>query len=284
MTTTRKCPYDIYILTALSGPCNLACKYCFCHASRRKAGPANKLAVPALLRTIEETGKTANIAFSGGGEPLLIRNLAEACAALIKKHYVSFNTNLVSPNAEEFFSKLPPARVPFIIATFHERELAKRKLTGAFIRNFRNLRERGFTLYAVAVAHPAFFRDEPGQKQMLAAHGIDLRFLPFIGKAGRKEYPAAYSDAELDYFGIRVDCERMRGQGKLCNAGYNFCFVLDPGGDAIVCPQVNKSIGNIYKKIKFNERLTVCPSPLCLCPVKYDLPQLFEKALRETGR
>ena len=53
-------------------------------------------------------------------------------------------------------------------------------------------------------------------------------------------------------------------KGKLCNAGFNIVKV-NPMGNITVCDQIRKNLGNVYEKIKFNEKIIRCPCEYCRC-------------------
>ena len=75
-----------------------------------------------LISTINSTAKTFRISFTGG-EPTLIPNFVEACRAITQKHYISFNSNLISKNIKRFIEEIEPERVLHIHASFHYDEL-----------------------------------------------------------------------------------------------------------------------------------------------------------------
>ena len=103
-----------------------------------------------------------------------------------------------------------------------------------------------------------------------------------MGRYKGKFYPDSYSEKELKILGLtKKDINNWFHQyGKLCNVGYNV-GIIHPNGDIRYCFAINKSLGNIYEGIKFNDKLTRCPFRFCNCPVNmYDIP-LFRKAISE---
>lgn len=55
----------------------------------------NKIDIPAFVKMLDRTRKIFKIT-STGGEPFLVPNLVEACEKITQRHYISFNTNLVT--------------------------------------------------------------------------------------------------------------------------------------------------------------------------------------------
>lgn len=72
----------------------------------------------------------------------------------------------------------------------------------------------------------------------------------------------------------------LNQKGQLCNAGYNVCIITTKG-NIVPCYKIHKRIGNIYKKIEFNDKLIRCPFKTCYCPLNIYDPYLFEKAKKE---
>jgi MoaA/NifB/PqqE/SkfB family radical SAM enzyme len=73
----------------------------------------------------------------------------------------------------------------------------------------------------------------------------------------------------------------FKSKGKICNAGYNACFVSS-NGTVRPCQGIDEIMGSIFNKIKFKKELIRCPRENCRCPLSCD-SYLFEKALIECG-
>jgi len=288
----RKYPYDAWLLWQPLQRCNFDCRYCFHYGDpAKKTSEIKKIDIGALMETLDKTGKTFRIHFAGKGEPFLIPNIIEVCEALTKKHYIGFNTNLTSPKIREFADVIDPGRVVDFDASCHIRELERHNLMDTYVENFLLLKEAGFQktrgyavaypLKAEAVAYPPLAKEVEKYRSFFNKRGIELMFTYFMGTYNGKEYPASYTEKELDVFCL--DRERLRTiypYNKVCNAGFNAATV-DSNGNVRPCFQMAESIGNIYTKIKFNDNLTICPFKLCGCPLKDLDPFLFGKANEE---
>ena len=308
-------PYNAVLLWSPTSKCSLNCIYCISSATmsedkrKGKAGLYNKIrmalnmSIPSLarnfiiykkmggvvpiqterlIRALDATKKTFRIDFAGG-EPFLIPNLVEACAAITKKHFVSINTNLITGKVDEFAAKIDPGRVSFFVASLHIKELEKHGLMSKYIDNFLKCRNRGFKIFAREVSYPALFGEAEEYKDFFKEKGINLTFGPFAGQYNGRRYPQAYTDEELKVFGLPPSCKnRTDPAGKICNAGYNIAVVF-PNGSVYPCYQMREygETGNIYEKIKFTDKLIECPFDSCNCPVDTCDPELAKKAIYE---
>ena len=228
------------------------------------------------MQTIDKTGKTFRISFTGG-EPFLIPNIIEACNEITKKHFVSFNTNLVLPSVKEFAESISRERVLFIHASLHIYELKKLNLIDKFISNFKLIRNSGFIIFAEAVAHPSLDENDINYfRNYLRQHGISFSFGPFIGKYDDKTYPQSYSANELEKFNLENENIIMfKQKGNICNAGLNVAAVY-PNGNVHSCFQVKEKLGNIYSEINFKSASTICPAANCDCPLNFYDPFLYD--------
>jgi len=272
--------YDAWLHWDITAKCNLDCEYCFGKITdpKIKVNPINH---DVLLRTLNSTGKIFRISFTGG-EPTLVPNFIEACEAITKDHFVSFNTNLISRNFQEFVKKINPERVLHIHASLHFDELTSKNLINRFIENYHKLNNNGFNIYAEAVAYPASTEIVEKSRREMSKHSISFNFAPFYGNYNDKRYPGSYTKEELEIFELREETQNMYKQkGELCNAGYNAAVVFS-NGDVYPCHQIKEKIGNVYKEINFINEIINCPSKNCGCPLnKYD-EYLFEKSLKNT--
>lgn len=279
----RTKPYDCWLLWFLSNRCNLDCAYCTV-GPIKKSAKITKINIPNLINTLEISRKIFKITFTGGGEPFLVPNLVEACIEITKKHYVSFDTNLTSEKIIEFANKIDPNRVISITASLHIMELEKKGLLQAYIDNFLLLKREGFNVVAKEVAHPLLFDDIQRYRKFFEDKKITLNFDPFLGKHKGKFYPDSYTEKEIKAFGFGKNLKTAyHRKGKLCNAGYNV-GVIDKKGNAYPCNPIKKSIGNIYKKIKFKNNLIVCPFRFCGCPFDSYDPYLYSQAIKEADK
>jgi organic radical activating enzyme len=315
--------YDAWLHWSVSTICNLRCAFCSLQSShsglsvRHETGlakslqiirsrgilglfssviqkckrvlvkkPVNRVDIPALIRTLNKTDKIFRIGFTGGGEPFLISNFIQACEALSKRHYIALNTNLTSPKIKEFCAKIDPLRVVHFHASTHIKELERQDLLETYIANFVMCKERGFNIFSREVAYPPLLAEVGKYKKYFSDRGIELTFGPFCGEYQGKQYPQAYTEQEIEVFGLNKnsdsDIRHFYQKGKLCNAGFN-AGIVDPSGSINVCYSIHASLGNIYSEIKFRDRLVKCPFEYCSCPLKDYDNFLFEKAIAARG-
>ncbi len=278
--------YDAWLHWNLTERCFMGCPYCFDAASTdRRRASVSPIDIPVLLHTLEATGRTFRISFTGGGEPFLVPNLVQACTEITKAHYVSFNTNLVEVDIGQFAEEVDPERVLSIHASCHIKSLERRGLLDRFVNNVLTCMKRGFPLNAIAVGYPPLVDEAQEYRELFAKHGIVLKFSEFIGQYDGKTYPDAYTAEEMEALGINRHSVRIHYPGSdgriaFCNAGYNVA-VVDPNGEVTLCNDIGENIGNIYRKIEFRRHVTVCPLVSCGCPLwAYD-QGLFERAQKE---
>ncbi len=245
----------------------------------KKAGRIMPIKIGRLIRALDATRNTFRINFAGG-EPFLVPNFVEACAEITKRHFISINTNFVTGKVDEFSEKVDPKRVIVIIASLHIKELERRDLLSEYIKNFLKLQECGFPLLSKGVAYPAILGEVEKYKDFFKKKGIKIVFDPFVGSYNGQWYPEAYTDKEIDIFGLEPSCKsRTDSKRKICNAGYNIAVVFSDGS-IYPCYQLKRyATGNIYKKIKFNDKLMACPFDVCKCSVDACDHYLYNKAM-----
>ncbi len=272
---TENQQYNAWLHWDVTKRCNLDCEYCFGKITDASI-KINSIKIDKLLATLDETGKTFRISFTGG-EPTLVPNFIDACKAITDKHYISFNSNLIAKNIKDFANSINPSRVLHIHASFHYDELLKKNLLHRFIENYNYLKEREFNIYAESVAYPTFKTHLDKIKKIANVNSIDLSFAPFYGKYNNKTYPECYTASELELFKIgqsEISCFAQKGE--LCNAGYSAAVVFS-NDNVYPCHQIKTKIGNIYEGINFNSEAIKCPAKRCGCPLnKYD-EYLFEQ-------
>lgn len=306
-TKLNELKYDAWLIWNITNKCNLACGFCSARASmpslikiikikslglipyfsikklkaKFKKIP-EKIDIVSLIRTLDETNRIFRIGFSGG-EPFLSSNIIEACVELTKRHYISLNTNLISKNIKEFTEKIDPERVIHFHASLHIKELERLNLLDRYINNFLLCKEKGFDIFAQEVAYPPLLEEVDKYKKNFKEKGIELTFNPFNGEYNKKIYPQAYTEKEIEIFGLdETYINYFYQKGKICNAGYNVGLVSITG-DIQPCHLINKNMGNIYKEIKFSDKVIKCPFEFCFCPMKNYDDYLFKKAIEETS-
>lgn len=271
--------YDFWLHWNVTSQCNFDCTYCFGKTPFSKAD-INIIDIDKLIKTLDKTGKVFRVSFTGG-EPFLIPNIIEACAELTRKHYVSFNTNLVLPVMKEFAEVIKPGRVLNVHASLHFEELEKRRLIETYVSNFKLLAGKGFNIYAEAVARPGSDVKVEEYRKLMSGHGIEFLYAPYVGKFNNSDFPDSYKVEDLENYNLSKEQIRWYKQkGEVCNAAFNAGVVFS-NGDIYPCFQIKQKMGNVYEDIIFNSELTICPAKRCACPLnKYD-EYLFEKASSE---
>ncbi|MCP5063559.1 MAG: radical SAM protein [Ignavibacteriae bacterium] len=272
--------YNAWLHWDVTKRCNLDCEYCFGKITDTSM-KVHSIDIMKLISNLDKTGKTFRISFTGG-EPTLVPNFIEASQKITEKHYISFNSNLISKNINKFAKEIDKDRVLHIHASFHYDELLKKILLNRFIENYNLLKSSGFNIYAEAVAHPMLKEKLDDIKDIANKNSLDLTFAPFYGIYNEQSYPESYSQEELDLFRISSkEISYFKQWSELCNAGYNTAVVFS-NGNVYPCHHVKTKIGNIYGEFVFNNNLVNCPSKKCGCPLnKYD-EYLFEKATFES--
>jgi len=268
--------YDVWLHWDVTKRCNLDCEYCFGKITDPKV-KVNLIDIDKLTQTLDKTGKIFRVSFTGG-EPTMIPNFIDAVKSITKKHYVSFNTNLITKNLLQIVDEVNPKKILHIHASLHYNELIKKSLLKIFISNFKTLRQNGFNIYAEAVAYPPIKDEVDEIKTVMKKEKIEIGFAPFYGKFEERFYPESYTESELRIFGLTIaDIKCHTQKEALCNAGYNAAVVFS-NGNVYPCHQIKEKIGNIYERINFSKGLIKCPSKRCGCPLnKYD-EYLFDKS------
>lgn len=219
--TALQLPYDLWVHWYVTDECFLSCRYC--EAGNRPFVKRNVQAidVPALVRTLDETRKRVHLSFTGGGEPFAVPNMTEACAALTRDHYISFNSNLLGIKMEEFLPAIEPSRLLYIQGSVHLQELERTNNIARFIRNVKALREAGVRVNLVAVGTPVIIPDVPRFRERFAEDGIEFTFAPFSGVYEGRQYPDAYTVAEREALGLtqaHAAVHRVQHRSRLLRA------------------------------------------------------------------
>ncbi len=301
-----KVPYDAWLQWTLFEGCNLSCEYCsgrqnlakisqdkltrfsqFFYFGWKKFFPSpknNAVDVDRLMAALDHSGKTYFIGLTGG-EPSLHPDFARLCRKLTEKHYIVFTSNFTAgaPLADVAAS-VDPGRVEEIVASLHIKELEKRGLVDRYVDNFLLFKNRGFKIRAAVVAYPPLAGEIAGYRRYFSRRGVDFLCVPFSGFWQGNLYPESYSAGELDLFGLDRSVKTLyHRRGQACNAGYNVC-VISPRGAATPCYLLLNRQGNIYHKINFRKKMTVCSALRCGCPLKDYNEPLFAQAMREESR
>ena len=210
----------------------------------------------------------------------MVRNIIELCEGITKKHYLFINSNLTSNKFKDFARKINPERVLGIHASLHIEELIKKNLVDKYAENYHTLKKKGFPVFSVAIAYPPLSEKKIENYFFFQKKGILFHYEPFYGYFLGKKYPDSYTPKEISIFRFKNDCKNTFYQkGKICNAGYNAAIVAG-NGNIYPCLNIYHNLGNIYKKIRYNNKLIKCPVKSCEFPLnQYDI-SLFKKSLK----
>lgn len=195
-------PYDLWIHWYVTEECFLSCVYCEAGNRTFEKDLVQPIDVGALVDTLDATGRTVHLSFTGGGEPFVVPNMTDACAALTRRHYISFNSNILNIKMEEFLPAIDPRHLLYVMGSLHLAELERTRNTERFISNVKALREAGVTVNLVAVGIPSIIPDIPRYRALYAAEDIDFTFAPFSGMYQGRRYPDAYTQGERVALGL----------------------------------------------------------------------------------
>ena len=137
-------------------------------------------------------------------------------------------------------------------------------------------------MWPIEVAYPPLLKEIDKYRKFFRERGVEIEFNPFVGKFSGKDYPAAYTKEEIKKFNLKIKIRKSRQNGRLCNAGYN-AVVAKSNGNINPCMHLNADLGNLYKGIKFKDKMVFCHVNYCACPLNMYDPYLFEKALKQNN-
>ncbi|MBN1649563.1 MAG: radical SAM protein [Spirochaetales bacterium] len=266
--TTSEDSYEKGIHWIVTLLCNFKCPYCDLGDVSTKSKRTDRIDIDGLMNSLRATGKLFSIGFTGG-EPFMVENFNEACAAITKEHVISVNTNMsMSRRIRAFAGTIDPSRVKFILASFHIEELEQRAMVDEYIANYNYLKNAGFKMISQVVAYPGNFEKIITYRKLLADQGILLSPMPYNGQFNGKPYPQSYSDDDIKLMGWdeRFPDDTYCQLGKECNAGYNI-LAVSPKGRVTLCHFIDLHLGDIYKGFSFTGTLTVCPQKKCFVPL-----------------
>jgi len=198
--------YDAFLHWHVTYSCNMVCHYCTLFPGNKerdfaeKQRPAKPINIPAMMNSLEASGKTFLISFIGG-EPFLVPNMVEACAALSRKHFVCFNTNLTALDMK-LFEAVNRDHLGMLNISLQIQPMEKLNLTDKFIEKIHAMESIGFSRYKITVvADPALFPKIQYYREKFGKHGIKFKLIPMIDNGGvyrGKAYPASYEPEELE--------------------------------------------------------------------------------------
>ena len=148
------------------------------------------------------------------------------CKAISEKHFISFNTNLITKNCRKIIEEINPQRILHIHASFHFNELVNKKLLERFIENFELFQKSGFNIFTESVSYPPLKDKTYEIKSILYSKGIDITFSPFLGRFNNRTYPDSYTEEEREIFGISESVLKCFTQKKIFQKRMILFYVL----------------------------------------------------------
>jgi len=267
--------YDVLANWEINKLCNLNCEYCFVSRKRRRSPAYAGHRVETIVDAFNGSGLVWLIHMSGG-EPFLQPYFVELCKELTKKHYISINTNLSTPNVNDFADTIDPRKVAFIHCSLHIDERQRINGLEAFTEKYHLLEDRGFKTCASQVMYPPTLKNFEPTFNRLRENGIAVSPKTFRGHYHLKNYPSDYTQKERNLIQQfqRHDHSHdsiflfgnLSFTGLMCDAGKDF-VVISYHGIVRRCFGDPTSLGNIFQgKIKLLRRPELCPANICTCP------------------
>jgi MoaA/NifB/PqqE/SkfB family radical SAM enzyme len=252
--------------------CNFQCSYCL--QKNEKTNSLSLINISKLTESLQFIGSDW-IFHITGGEPFLERNIVDICTEIVKKHYLSINTNLSTNNIIEFGNKVDPNRTLLINASVHISEREKRDVNlVSYIDKILFLQKKGFNVIAYYVVHPDLLKRITEDVLFLRQNGVkNVRLKAFKGFFEGRYYPSSYGIDErklfevfdIDYPEHRILDESSRYQGLLCKAGQKF-YLMDRNGNLRRCTSLYKSYGNLFDRSQvIDPKPKPCPIAYCSC-------------------
>lgn len=254
--------------------CNFRCGYCN-NWRTNNSRKHQDIDLIELKKGFDSIGKDWIIHISGG-EPFLRKDFISICEMISKNHFISLNTNLSTPNVNEFADKIDPEKVLFISCSIHieEREVRDPQLS-MFIDKIKYLQNKHFNIIASYVADPSLFHRINEDFKTLELGGVKkIRLKTLRGVINNKVYPSSYSEKDIaflssfetDYPELEILNNQNSFYGLKCSAGTRF-FVMDEIGNLKRCSSLQRKYGNLFKGIiKIDQDPKPCPIKYCGCP------------------
>lgn len=272
--------------------CNLRCEYCYIrqHGEEKyltvdKSRKLFKYSVPHMLKALsrERMGGVCMFNISGTGETLLNPDIFDIVYGLISQgHYVALISNCTVTDTIERFGSMPEefrCRL-FFKASFHYRELKKRKLLQTYARNIQFMKSHQIA-FSVEIVSNDYVLDELEELKAFCIQSFGA--LPHV-LAGRNEgeknkFPKYETKLPEDDFkrvwsGFDSDLFRYQDTDYLLNHNAEFCYAgvytgsLDLGtGNFSPCPG-SRNITNFFEDIGNPVQFVPaaeCPFPYCYC-------------------
>lgn len=249
--------------------CNFACRYCYHPHDHTPVDQV--LDADDLVRLLDSTGFTWTVTLTGG-EPFLYPGFVDICRCLTKRHFIEVDSNLsMSRSIRDFSAAVSPGRVKLIYASLHIEEREKRRGdhggVGTFVKNVKQLTDKGFRVKVNYVAHPRVIHRFLEDRDRFRGFGIELVPRPFKGKYRGRRYPDAYgADARHIFSGqARAGTKTVFNfNGIPCEGGRRFVR-LEPDGTFFRCSGDKRIIGRLGGAVRLNPEPEPCSVMRCPC-------------------
>lgn len=275
---------DIEADWVISLLCNFNCRYCVSHigSQRQVEDLSNK-----FIGFFDASGKRWLLHITGG-EPFLYPNFVGLCGRLTQHHKINLNTNLSSPLVYDFARQIDPSKVTFINVGLHIVEREKYGLVDDFVKKYRYLKNKGFSIFVSYVMHPTLFSRFKKDYEYFKSLGIIVSPKSLRGVFFGKRYPEAYAVAQKKTFiklSLRAEQEAEnekiltepiinlsldrnfvenspKYKGKRCLAGKEFVRIF-PDGKITRCDK-KTVIGNVFEnKLTLYPGARICDTYSC---------------------
>jgi len=214
--------------------CNFSCSYCGVPNEKSEFD----IDIETIKSAFNKEGKRWLVLITGG-EPFLKKNIVDIIEALTDKHYVHINTNLSTANIEEFAHRINPKNVYGLNIAAHILEREKHdKDFKQFVYNINLLQDKGFPLFISYVFHPELKNRVDEDFKLFKQAGVkEITLRPFMGNYKNVQYPAAYTDEEMEYlkkygkqdYELGTDVSKVVFKNNSCLAGKRTFFIDEKG-------------------------------------------------------
>jgi MoaA/NifB/PqqE/SkfB family radical SAM enzyme len=264
----KRFPYRIN--WEITQQCNFDCEYCSNCFTVNKTPLPNTYQPIELKNIFDQTGISWLILITGG-EPFLYPDFVGICNELTQKHHLQITTNLSLKEVYDFADTINPDKVFNISASYHRMTRNSVKAKKEFIDKCHYLIDRKFKIIVNLIAYPPIIDTIESDVFMFKNEGIDTMLFGYRGIYNSKQFPAAYSESELDLIRkyaideteIKIATNDLNYYGYYCEAGSKY-FSLSQNGDIGRCFTLPKKIGNLFEgKFKPDTLLKPCISKQC---------------------
>ena len=284
--TTPMCAWPVHVLTVLpTWNCNFHCSYCYASTGRNRGG--GRLTPPQILGTLARLMEGKNsfeLAFAGGGEPLLVWDVVKesihgaielACARNtdLRLSLVT-NASLASPAMADFLA----ARAVRVTASWDilpDLQTRHRSMPEQVARGIRILTEAGVRIMVRSTVVPGTEALQPDMVRTRAKvypTVLSAVFEPVVSSEGTDGDFRRFITGFVKHFKVARQIARssglVLGMGLLTRlecTGPRFCgsgWTLTPDGELTLCHRVAHPADPLFEEFAFG---TVSPDGSVAC-------------------